>query len=398
MRAAHETVYIARIAAMPPFARSQPFPSMRSARPWRALLISCVCWLLLCLVMTLAISADAARAGRHYSFAKVWWDNAASYPPFILLSWLYYLHAQARPQRWSSMRSLLGIGLLSMLVYMPLWVLYANLVALWQQGRPLDLLWAHVLTQKRVHLIYDTVMALFAFLLQVGLSALLLARERERAWRREQTDNLQLRLTLLQGQLEPHFLFNTLNGISALVRASDRGSALSALSRVSELLRYALRASRAREVSVLDELQFVRDYAELQGLRLGAGLQMHWQVAEDAWEAYTCPPLLFQPLLENAIRHGVEARDGQGRVELRLQALERELRLIISNELPEGPASMPGHGLGLSATRERLHMLYGAAAGLDAGVQDGYYRVDLRMPLKELSLDDEPSPPYRPDR
>ncbi|KZS00924.1 Uncharacterized protein APZ42_002590, partial [Daphnia magna] len=114
----------------------------------------------------------------------------------------------------------------------------------------------------------------------VGLSAWQRSRRRERDWALAQSDNLRLRLTLLQGQLEPHFLFNTLNGVSSLVRAGERGQALSALSRVSELLRYALRVSRLDWVTVQDELDFVRDYLALQSLRFGAGLRLSWQLDE----------------------------------------------------------------------------------------------------------------------
>lgn len=198
-----------------------------------------------------------------------------------------------------------------------------------------------------------------------------------------QADNLRLRLELLQGQLEPHFLFNTLNSISALVRAARPDVALQAINRLSDLLRYALRASQVRVVSVADELRFVQDYVALQHLRFGSALQWEPQIGASDWAEWACPPLLLQPLVENAIRHGLEAgHDGPLRMVVRGDA--GILVLELSNSYATEVTPSPGHGVGLAKSRERLQVLYGARAGIATRVERDRFHLELTLPLERL--------------
>jgi signal transduction histidine kinase len=214
-------------------------------------------------------------------------------------------------------------------------------------------------------------------------------RERELAWQRAQTDMLNLQLALeqqrmgaLRAQLEPHFLFNALNAISALVRDDDKALALGGIGRLSELLRYALSATRVESVSVADELQFVRDYLELQRLRHGERLRVKIEGAGPSDPARLfevgCPPLLLQPLIENAIRHHVECRADPGDIRLAFARDGGFLRVVVSNPL-EAPAN-PGAGMGLSNTRDRLALMHPDAT-LDAGARDGQFVAEVRLPL-----------------
>nr|WP_316641153.1 histidine kinase [uncultured Roseateles sp.] len=362
---------------------SSPTP----ARAWlRALFTCCVVWLGICLLLALSISSDSLRPGRRpLGFGLVLWDVLPLFPPFVLLSWGFFLHARRWPRWWSEPRAMLLAYLASMALFMPVWMAYLTVVQLLQDGKPLGLWWPTLLQPTWFNRFYDLLLASGTFIFQVGMTARRNAQQREQAWRSEQTDNLRLRLALLQGQLEPHFLFNALNSISALVRGSDRNTALSALSRVSELLRYALRASQTDWVSVQQELDFVRDYLELQTLRFGAGLQLLWQLDDGDWSLIACPPLLFQPLVENAIRHGLEAHEGRGRIVLSLRRQDARLTLSVSNPMPDEGARQAGHGMGLAASRQRLTMLYGEdAAGLHTRVADGRFELDLFFPLREM--------------
>lgn len=358
---------------------------------WRGLWVCTAVWLLFCLLLVLAQTNDAAKLGRtQLSFGVLLKDSLPLFPPFLLLSWCLFMQAQSWPRLWSSPAALLKNFVVCISVFMVVWTGYVSAIDLWQNGKPLSLWWQHIGSQRWFNRFYDFVLASSSFAVQAGLCALGAARKRELDWRREQTDNLRLRLTLLQGQLEPHFLFNALNSISALVRGSDRSTALSALSRVSELLRYALRASRSNWVTVQDELDFVRDYLALQRLRFGEGLQVRWTLQEGpgapAWAEIACPPLIFQPLIENAIRHGLEAHEGQGVIELSLSCPEPgRLVFLIRNPLPAEAARQPGHGLGLSATRQRLTMLYGEQAQLhsQAMPQSACFETELTLPCRD---------------
>ncbi len=211
-------------------------------------------------------------------------------------------------------------------------------------------------------------------------------------WGPEAADLARARLAQLQGQLEPHFVFNALNSVSALIRANDPPRALKALAEMASMMRHTLKAGAGDWISVQDELNFVRGYLDLQRLRFGDAFEVDWQIAPGPWDSCACPPLLFQPLVENAFHHCVEVSGRFERIRLRLEATQAgELLLAVHNRVPRVSApvlSNAGFGLGLSGTRERLALLYGSQARLSAQAgADGEFAVLLALPLRGL---DEP--------
>lgn len=213
------------------------------------------------------------------------------------------------------------------------------------------------------------------------------ARERELAWQRSQTDMLHLRLALeeqrmlaLRAQLEPHFLFNALNAISALVRGGDTALALGGIGRLSELLRYALAASTRSSSTVAEELDFVRGYLALQHLRYGERLQVHIEGDGPLLHDVPCPPLLLQPLIENALRHDLDCRAGRGDIRLGFAQEGGALAIRVTNPAGPGTPANPGAGLGLANTRERLRLMH-PGASLQAGRQGERFVAEVRLPL-----------------
>jgi hypothetical protein len=214
------------------------------------------------------------------------------------------------------------------------------------------------------------------------------ARERELAWQRSQTDMLNLKLALeeqrmlaLRAQFEPHFLFNALNAISALVREGDRTLALGGIGRLSDLLRYALSASTRNTVTVAAELQFVRDYLDLQRLRYGARLQVRIDGDERMLHDVECPPLLLQPLIENALRHDLDCRDGPSDILLSFVADDAALTIRVTNPAGAHASPNPGAGLGLANTRERLRLMH-PTASLQTSQRDGCFVAEVHLPLE----------------
>jgi two-component system sensor histidine kinase AlgZ len=221
--------------------------------------------------------------------------------------------------------------------------------------------------------------------LQIGWAFWRHAQRQREAALMASAENLNLRLTLLQGQLEPHFLFNTLNGIAALVRGAEREAALQALNRLSELLRYALRANQQRWVSVADELHFVDGYVALQRLQFGEDLQWLADIEPADWARWACPPLPLQPLAENAIRHGLES-GLQGALHLHVRRHEGTPQVTLDNPHDPTAALLPGHGVGLAKTRERLKVLYGDRAQLHTAAASDRFELRLSMPLEDLDV------------
>jgi hypothetical protein len=214
------------------------------------------------------------------------------------------------------------------------------------------------------------------------------ARERELAWQRSQTDMLNLRLALeqqrmlaLRAQFEPHFLFNALNAISALVRDGDRALALGGIGRLSDLLRYALSASVRNVVTIAAELQFVRDYLDLQRLRYGDRLQVRIDGEGQLLHDVECPPLLLQPLIENALRHDLDCRAGPSDIRLDFVQDGEVLAIRVTNPASAHASPNPGAGLGLANTRERLKLMH-PTASLSTCLQDGRFVAEVRLPLE----------------
>ena len=216
------------------------------------------------------------------------------------------------------------------------------------------------------------------------------ANERELAWQRSQTDMLNLRLALeeqrtlgLRAQLEPHFLFNALNAISALVRHGDNTLALGGIGRLSDLLRYALSASARQTTTVAAELQFVRDYLQLQRLRYGDRLQVRIEGESPFLYEVACPPLLLQPLIENALRHDLDCREGPSDIQLCFAARGNAMSISVTNPVSTQVSPNPGAGLGLANTRERLRLMH-PAASLRAGLQGDRFVAEVHLPLADV--------------
>ncbi|MES2305583.1 MAG: histidine kinase [Gemmatimonadota bacterium] len=189
------------------------------------------------------------------------------------------------------------------------------------------------------------------------------ARDRERRAAQLRADLAQSRLQALRGQLHPHFLFNTLNTIAALVH-SDPDGAERVTSRLGDLLRETLQDDGETEVPLRRELTFLERYAEIQQTRFADRLSVEVDVPADALDALV-PSLILQPLVENAIRHGIEPRAAKGTVRVTARRNGDRLELEVHDDgVGIGPDGCNGHdtsgcGVGLRNTRMRLQELYG---------------------------------------
>ena len=191
------------------------------------------------------------------------------------------------------------------------------------------------------------------------------------------------RLHLLKTQLQPHFLFNTLNAISALVHV-DAEAADRMLARLGDLLHLALEDFAVQEAPLARELEIARAYLEIEQGRLGPRLIVEWDIAADACEAWV-PTFLLQPLIENAVRHGIAARIEPGCIEIRVRRKGEELHLEVRDDglgLPPGGEALGG--VGLANTRARLRHLYGTAQRLElANLPRGGCVARIVLPFRE---------------
>jgi two-component system, LytTR family, sensor kinase len=192
----------------------------------------------------------------------------------------------------------------------------------------------------------------------------------------------QAELRNLRLQLQPHFLFNALNTISSTMyddpRAADR-----MIGQLSQLLRLSLRKSNAQEVPLRDELDVLSCYLGLMQARFGSRLRTSIDAEPGTLDALV-PSLLLQPLVENAIRHGNASRAMGGTIDIRVSRAGTTLLVDVSDDGPGTPSGTDvfGNGVGLSATRDRLRLLYGAGHRFEAGNRDDGFAVHIELPYR----------------
>lgn len=193
----------------------------------------------------------------------------------------------------------------------------------------------------------------------------------------------QAKLQALQMQLNPHFLFNTLHSISSLMHR-DVEAADKMIARLSDLLRAALAGAETQEVTLRQELDLLQLYLSIEQIRFGNRLTVKLNIAPDALEARV-PNLVLQPLVENAIKHGIEPRSRPGYIELKANRHGDSLDLVVSdNGAGVGGNGAIKEGVGLSNTRARLRELYGVAHRFELlPGQAGGVRIELSIPFRE---------------
>jgi len=209
------------------------------------------------------------------------------------------------------------------------------------------------------------------------------AREREADASRLARQLAEARLGALRMQLNPHFLFNSLNTVLVLVRERDTPAASQMLELLSDVLRQVLETNRPHEVPLRDELRFVERYLAIEQVRLSDRLQVEWSIDDRARSALV-PDLVMQPLVENAIRHGVARRAEAGRLAISARVVAGALEISVGDD---GAWIEPSEreGVGLSNTRERLRTLYGDAASVTISAPpEGGTEVLLKLPYRAV--------------
>ena len=198
-------------------------------------------------------------------------------------------------------------------------------------------------------------------------------------WRRSIEIEAQERIHALQARIRPHFLFNSMNTIAALTQR-DPARAEEAIEDLSDLFRFTLRDPQG-QISLREELEVARIYQRIEELRLGDRLRVRWKVADLPARALM-PSLILQPLLENAIGHGVEPLPEGGTVTIRGRTLDGTVEIEVSNPVPaERRPARSGHRIALDNIRQRLELAYPGRSAIEVDDSGDTYRVRLRFPL-----------------
>ena len=192
----------------------------------------------------------------------------------------------------------------------------------------------------------------------------------------------EARLQALQARIRPHFLFNSLNAVLGLIR-HDPKQAEGALEDLADLFRN-LMADNRQMIPMRDEIALCRQYLNLEHLRLGERLQVRWSVDPRAEDALV-PPMLLQPLVENAVYHGIEPGLEVGAIEIRIGLEGDRLRLALSNPYHPEYQHRQGNRMALANIRERLQLHFDVEASLDTGAEGERYRIDIVIPYRRTA-------------
>ena len=354
--------------------RWSPLPS----RPaWALWLSAFVAWTAYGLLYCYQVMSMAEDMGKHYALRDVLRINLIGMWGWVPLTVaLFWLVSRVPIRRGNVARScsVLMAAAFAAVVLRSVYIYTLDPWVGWYDSPPE--FWADVMpTSLNNNLLISWIV--------IGLAHALLFSDQARAQERRAAELqgllAQARLDAIAAQLNPHFLFNALNSIAELLH-HDAARADRMLVGLSALLRRSLESSRLQWVSLREELALLAQYLEIEKVRLGERMQVHWHVAEECL-GEPVPPQLLQPLVENAVVHAIARRMRPGSVRIGARLLGGVLWLDVEDDGAEGLPEAEGHGIGLANTRARLHALYGDDAALSLETTEaGGTRVSLRLP------------------
>jgi two-component system LytT family sensor kinase len=357
--------------------------SIRTARPrpyWLLLIAACLVPALLN-ASTTYVNTRFSRGAADWSavlFAATLWLT------FGLLTPIPYVLARHHPIRSDRIAGTFVTHVFGALALCAAWSLMGVSLALLMNRRPpLETLphyyayWTLTNLPWAVFLYFTVLGSVYAFTYYHE------ARERESQQARLTAQLAEARLSALRMQLNPHFLFNSLNAITVLVRDQNTRDASRMLELLSGVLRQVLQSGKRQEVTLGDELHFTEQYLAIEQVRFSDRLEVRWDINPELRDVLV-PEFILQPLVENAIRHGIAKRSSAGIIEIAAQAMDKDIVLRVHDN---GPGYHPDSdsGVGLANTRARLATLFAEVGKLDV-VNDerGGAIASVRFPLRKF--------------
>lgn len=352
----------------------------------KALIANFIIWILFIGVSLSASFVDSSRAGIDVNYINRTLGYFISFGPWMLVTPFFYWFLQKQHQTKQYTLTLSAIILL---------FAWAPFVGIFETTSYMvirsDLKKSFFEIMTALPIFYWTYcLVLYGVVMGACLSLLYYRRSNENKLEvlktKQQNVELELQLSELRiqsllSQLEPHFLFNSLNSIASLVRIANKKQALTAIKRLSDLLRFALEAGNKKFVSFEDELNFVRDYLSLQELRFEDQLSV--EIQDDRHQRnQECPPFLLQTFVENAIKHGMERNGSAMTLSVHISNTASSLKLKVENTQQSTGEASQSLGIGLKNLTDRLKILYREDIQLITENLTGLYRVCIAVPIK----------------
>lgn len=340
---------------------------------------------LLAAVFALQEWVEVRQMARHINFTLLLEAWGVQYLLWGLICWALWRFFGARLQAVSLFWAIVAVLPLSIVLSIAeemVWVLCFPNLPLWM---PPMRYWSRVMFQLRAEMADGLVIFWCAFFLFRGVGYYQRFREKEAAAAKLEVQLAQARLDAMRTNLNPHFLFNTLNGISSLMR-SDVAAADLMLEQFSNLLRICLERGEAQLITLHDEMEFNEMYMAMQDRRFGGRIQQQIHVQPELHDALV-PAMILQPILENAYRHGLSHLPGPGLLKVEARKENARVRLDVLNSgiglNPECSKHSDNHNLGLINVQDRLRLHYGGEQSFSIKeVAPATVLVSITLPLQ----------------
>jgi len=325
--------------------------------------------------------------GMHHYWGRLYFTQVISWLPYMFATpvvlWLghkFPANQWKRPSTWVAHLAACAVLGLSSSAWVAMWEEWLNPWALTPGPNP----FVRLVLSKFYNGMLSTVI-LYGLVLLVGH---ILASQRRFAMQQAQTAQLneqlsKVQLSALRRQIEPHFLFNTLNSIAGLVREQRNEAAVTMIVRLSEFLRRVVNDSDRQQVALAEELDFTEKYLDIQKARFGDRLAFTLDIPADLKSAQV-PSLILQPMVENAIKHGIAKRVQGGAIHVAAAHSNGTLTLCVYNDGPSLPAGweQTTSGVGVHNVRKRLQSLYGDAFELNLRNRRGGVEASVSVPYE----------------
>jgi two-component system sensor histidine kinase AlgZ len=329
------------------------------------------------------LCAGVLAAGLFTRFGLGWIEALVLLAPLFLVYAFVCLSAwyvsRAAPLTTSSALRVLASSIVASAFASGLWL---GLATAWIAALNMLPAFAPAAVRYTQQLPFLFALGVLLYLLALALHYVLLAIDAARQAERRQLEleilTRDAELRALRAQIDPHFLYNSLNSISALT-GSDAAGARRMCLLLAEFLRSTLDVSARQRIPLADELALAERYLNIEQVRFGSRLKIERGVDEDAG-ACLVPPLLLQPLIENAVTHGIARLLDGGLIRLDVKRQDDQLAIVVENPCDADAVSARAGGVGLDNVRRRLDAMFGRDARLDARVEMGTFCVELHLP------------------
>jgi len=347
---------------------------------------SLLIWSVVIVLNIFARYVDMVRRDQVFELAQSLFLFITSYSFWILLTPLVYRYLERRILE-AHKGSLFTIFFVQALIIVPVFSFYDMAIFAWVEGIKWLGIYDLISKVPAFFILFDLMLYMVVFVgslafiyyrNSISQSLMTLELDKQKAELAQRLSDMKL--TSLQAQLEPHFLFNSLNSISSLVRTNDKNDALTAIRRLSELLRYVVSASQKSLVLLTDEITFVQDYMALQCIRYGDRITIDWHFKGEQIDI-ECPPFLLHTLLENAIVHGVEVNSDCTNINVKID-INENLQIKITNTSPN-TAKSKSLGIGLTNLQQRLNLAYKEHFQLEVCHDNGLFTVSVSIPIED---------------